>query len=154
MCANDYIHLIIKVDTNMYQVLYYSRGGNTRKLADAIAEELKTKATDVKGAPINPEAGVIFLGSGSYGGRPGEDMIKFIEAHDFTGRKVALFSTSWMNAGKEIDTMASALKGKGAAVLGNYHCKGKSFSIFNRGHPNQEDMAGAKKFAQEMAKLG
>jgi flavodoxin I len=58
-----------------------------------------------------------------------------------------------MDAGKEIDAMASALKGKGAAILDNYHCKGKTFLLLNRGHPSQEDLAGAKKFAQEMAKL-
>lgn len=138
----------------MHQVLYYSRGGNTRKLADAIAEELGIKAVDIKAASIEPAPGVLFLGSGCYGGRPGEDMTKFIQAHDFTGRKVALFSTSWMNAGKELAVMASALQGKGVAVIGNYHCKGKTSLIFNRGHPDQSDLAGGKKFAQDMAKLG
>jgi len=138
----------------MHQVVYYSRGGNTRKLAGAIAEELGVKAVDVKAASISPAPGVIFLGSGCYGGRPGEDMTKFIQSHDFTGRKIALFSTSWMNYGKEIDMMTSALKGKGAAIIGHYHCKGKTGLIFNRGHPDQADLAGGKKFAQEMAKLG
>lgn len=138
----------------MHQVLYYSRGGNTRKLADAIAEELKAKAADVKGVPLSPGAGIIFMGSGCYGGKPGEDMMRFIEAHDFQGRKVALFGTSSSDAGKEIGVMASALKGKGAAILGSYNCKGKSFFIFNRGHPSQEDLAGGKTFAQAMARLG
>lgn len=138
----------------MQQVLFFSRSGNTRKLADAIAEELGVKAVEVKTASISPAPGVIFLGSGCYGGMPGEDMTKFIQAHDFTGRKVALFSTSWMNAGKEIEMMSTALKDKGASVIGNYHCKGKAGPIFNRGHPDQADLAGGKKFAQEMAKLG
>lgn len=138
----------------MHQVMYYSRGGNTRKLADAIAEELGVKAVDIKTASIGPAPGVLFLGSGCYGGRPGDDMTKFIQAHDFTGRKVALFSTSWMNAGKEIELMTSTLKGKGAAILGSYHCKGKTGIIFNRGHPDQADLVGGKKFVQDMAKLG
>ena len=137
----------------MHQVIFYSRSGNTRKLADAIAEELGIKAVEIMTASIGPAPGVIFIGSGCYGGKPGMDMTKFIQAHDFAGRKVALFSTSWMNAGKEIDEMTSTLKGKGAAILGSYHCKGKTSIIFNRGHPDQADLAGGKKFAQEMAKL-
>ena len=60
--------------------------------------------------------------------------------------KSLLFSTSWMNAGKELAVMASALQGKGAAVIGNYHCKGKTSLIFNRGHPDQSDLASGKKF--------
>lgn len=137
----------------MQQVLFYTRSGNTRKLADAIAEELGVKAMDVKTASISPAPGVLFLGSGCYGSRPGADMTKFIQANDFTGRKVALFSTSWMNAGKELDLMATDLKSKGATIIGSYHCKGKTYVLFNRGHPDQADLAAGKKFAQEMVKL-
>ena len=138
----------------MYQVLFYSRGGNTRKLADAIAGELGVKAADVKAASLDKEAGVIFLGSGCYGGKPGEDMMKFISANDFTGRKVALFGTSASRGGKELQAMEEALKQKGANVLGKYECGGQFLVIVRRGHPNDADLANAKKFAREMAKLG
>jgi flavodoxin len=140
-------------EQDMYQVLFYSRGGNTRKLADAIAEELGTKAADVKDATIDPAAGMIFLGSGCYGSKPGQDMAKFIEAHDFSGRKVALFSTSSGGAGNELRVMADALNRKGAIVLGKHTCKGK-FLVMNRGRPNLADLDGAKKFAREMVKNG
>lgn len=127
-----------------------SRGGNTRKVADAIAEELGTTAGDAGSMPIDG-AKVMFLGSGTYGGRPGENMMKFIEAGTFTGRKVALFGTSSSVAGsqKMIAVLAEALTGKGAMVLGNYHCRGK-FLFLNRGHPDKEDLDNAKKFAREM----
>ena len=139
----------------MHQVLFYSKGGNTRKLADAIARELGVKATDIKTASIlDPAADIIFLGSGCYGSKPGEEMMKFIEKNDFSGRKVAVFGTSGGNAGMEVDLMAAALKHKGATVLGSYHCKGKAFLLFSTGHPNQEDLDGARKFAREMAMLG
>jgi flavodoxin I len=137
----------------MHQVLFDSKGGNTRKLADAIAEELGTKTADVRGASIDPAAGVIFLGSGCYGSRPGEGMAKFIANNDFTGRKVALFSTSGGGAGKELGAMADALNPKGATVLGNYTCKGK-FVLLNRGRPDRADLDAAKRFAREMVKNG
>ncbi len=138
----------------MHQVLFYSKGGNTRKLADAIARELGVKAADIKTASIDPAADIIFLGSGCYGSKPGEEMMKFIEKNDFSGRKVAVFGTSGGNAGMEVELMDAALKHKGAAVLGSYHCKGKAFLLFSTGHPNQEDLDGARKFAREMAMLG
>ena len=137
----------------MHQVLFYSKSGNTRKLADAIAGELGVKAIDIKTASIDPAASIIFLGSGCYGSKPGEEMMAFIEKNDFSGRKVVVFGTSGGNAGMEVDLMAASLKHKGATVLGSYHCKGKAFLLFNTGRPNQEDLDGARKFVREMAML-
>ena len=96
----------------MHQVFFHSKGGNTRKLADAIARELGVKATDIKDATIDSAADIIFLGSGCYGSKPGEEMMKFIEKNDFSERKVAMFGTSGGNAGMEVDLMAAALKHK------------------------------------------
>jgi len=53
-----------------------SRGGNTRKVADAIAEELDIPVGDIT-ASLPGDAGILFLGSGTYGGKPGEAMTKF-----------------------------------------------------------------------------
>ncbi len=135
-------------------VLVNSRGGNTRKVADAIAEELGTKAGEVGTVP-GDGAGILFLGSGTYGGKPGDAMMNFIGAGTFTGRKVALFGTSSSVAGSQnmIALMADALKGKGATILGSYHCRGK-FLLLNWGHPNKEDLDNAKKFAREMMGQG
>jgi flavodoxin I len=128
-----------------------SRGGNTRKVADAIAETLGIKAENV--TTSLPDAKILFLGSGTYGGKPGEAMMKFIGSGNFTGRKVALFGTSSSLAGgqKLISTMTDMLTQKGAIILGSYHCRGK-FLFVNRSHPDNEDLENAKKFAQEMIK--
>jgi flavodoxin len=79
-------------------VLVFSRGGNTRKVADAIAEELGIKAADVTASPP-VDAKVVFLGSGTYGGKPSETMMKFIESGNVTRRKVALFGTQISSQG-------------------------------------------------------
>jgi len=131
-------------------VLVDSRGGNTRKVADAIAEELGIKARDVTTSPAD-EAKILFLGSGTYGGKPGVAMTKFIESGNFSGCKVAIFGTSGSLAGGQNMTVAMTdiLKQKGATILGSYHCRGKTFFV-NWGHPNKEDLDSAKKFAREM----
>ena len=77
-----------------------SRGGNTRKVADAIAEELGITVGDIRALPPD-NAKVLFPGSGTYGGRPGEAMMKFIGSGTFTDRRVALFGTSGAPAGSE-----------------------------------------------------
>ena len=138
----------------MRQVLFYSIGGNTRKLAEIIAEEMGVKAADIRAASVGPAAEIIFLGSGCYGSRPGESMMKFIEKNDFSGRKVAVFGTSGGNVGIEVDSMTAALKRKGATVLGAITAKAKAFLLFNQDRPNQEDLAGSRKFAKEIVKLG
>jgi flavodoxin I len=130
-----------------------SRGGNTRKVADALAEELGVTVGDIT-APLPDDAKVLFLGSGTYGGAPGLDMMKFVTSGTFTGRKVALFGTSARPAGSEkmIAVMTDALKQKGATILGSYHCGGK-FLVLNRGRPNKEDLESARTFGRDMLRV-
>ena len=137
----------------MPQVLVYSRGGNTRKLADAIAGVLGVKAGDVKTASLDKGDGILFLGSGCYGGKPGKEMMDFIAANDFKGRMVALFGTSANGHGKQVSIIGEALKQKGAKIQGIYESTGQFIWFVRRGHPNEEDVAGAKKFAKDMANL-
>jgi flavodoxin len=134
-------------------VLFDSRGGNTRKVADAIADELSIKAENVTAS--FPDEKILFLGSGTYGGKPGEAMMKFIGTGNFSERKVAIFGTSASLAGgqKMITALTDILMQKGAVILGSYHCKGK-FLFVNWGHPNNEDLNNAKKFAREMLNKG
>lgn len=140
------------ISENMADIAVFvdSRGGNTRKVADAIAEELGITVTDLK-VPLPDNTKILFLGSGTYGGRPGEALMKFIGSGTFTGCRVAIFGTSYSPAGSEkmIAVMADALTQKGAIILGSWHCRGK-FLLLNRGHPDREDLDNAKKFAREM----
>lgn len=134
----------------MVHILYYSMTGNTKKMADVIAAALGVKATSIKAQPALPQDGLLFIGSGSYGDKHSDDMAKFLEKNDFSGRKVALFGTSGKGEGKEVQSMAEALQKKGATVTGSYYCKGKSFVVVNLGHPNADEFEGARKFAREM----
>lgn len=135
----------------MYQVLYYSKGGHTKKVAEAIAAELGTQAADIKQATLDKSAEIVFLGSGCYGKKPGPEMVKFIETAGFSGRKVALFGTSAGGVGSETEEMAAALRSKGATVVGRYYCQGQFMLMVGRGHPNQDDLEKARQFARETA---
>jgi flavodoxin I len=131
-----------------FQVIYFSRKGNTKKIADAIASELDVKAEDVKDARLTKDA-FVFLGSGCYGGKPGKNIIKFIENNDFTSRTLALFGTSGGGEGKETEAMETLLIAREAIVKGRYFCQGR-FWFGNKDRPNKDDIDDAKSFAKKM----
>ena len=120
------------------QVIYFSRKGSTKKIAEAIASELKTNAEDVKTTKLDKES-FIFLGSGCYGGKPGRHMTKFIENNDFKNRNIALFGTSGGGIGAEVKFMEKLLKDKDANIKGEYFCKGR-FWFGNKDKPTQNDI--------------
>lgn len=129
-------------------------GGNTKKLAESIAEELNASAESVRTSSLKEGSEIVFLGTGCYGGKPGLDMSRFIDSNNFQGRKVALFGTSGGGLGMELKAIADALKRKGAIVIGSYYCKGKvilTFNLYNRSHPDAADLEGARKFARDMS---
>ena len=131
-----------------FQVIYFSKTGHTKKVAETIASELGVKAEDVKDAELNEDA-LVFLGSGCYGGKPAEIMTKFIEDNNFKSRNVALFGTSASGEGMEVKEMENILNTKEACIKGKFFCKGK-FLFTNRGRPSDEDLDEAKKFAELM----
>lgn len=144
----------------MYDVMYFSRGGSTQKLAAAIAGELEVTPRHVRRVTSLPEGADIFLGSGLYFMRPARMVRDFIRTHDFHGRRVALFGTS--NSGLSIETlwMEWLLKRKGAVVIGKYHCPGKFAFRFGTlrlclrgGRPSDGDLEGARRFARSIKEV-
>jgi len=134
----------------MFEVIYYSWSGNTKKVAEAIAAELGVTAESVKKKKELAKDSFVFLGSGYYAGKPGRKLRKFISRNDFKGRQIALFGTSGDGEGKEVKAMAELLKPAGTLIRGSFYCKGSFFFLFNRGHPTDEELAKAREFANEM----
>ncbi len=131
----------------MYDVIYFSRGGNTRKVAVAIADELKVKARHIRSVKNLPEGVDVFLGSGLYLLRPSKLVRDFIQNNDFQGRKVALFGSSTSDIGIETYWMERALRRKGAIITAKFHCAGNFFFI--RGsRPTDKDLEKARQFAR------
>ncbi len=136
----------------MFEVVYYSMTGNTRKVAETIAAGLGVKAESVKEKKELAKDSFVFLGSGCYASKPGGKLRKFIARNDFKGRKMALFGTSGSGEGHEVKAIEELLKAKGALIKGSFCCKGRALFFFNRGHPSNEELAKAREFANEMKK--
>ena len=136
----------------MFEVIYYSLTGNTKKVAEAIATELDVVAENVKTKAGLVEESFVFLGAGLYGPLRSWGLRRFIDGNNFDGRKVALFGTSGEGKGKEVRALEEAVTAKGAEIAGRFHSKGKFLFFINRRHPTSKDLENAKKFAREVSK--
>ena len=134
----------------MFEVIYYSLTGNTKKVADAIASELGVAAENVKTKDALAEDSLVFLGAGLYGPLRGWGLRRFIDGNSFEGRKVALFGTSGEGKGKEIGALEEAVVAKGAEIAGRFFCRGR-FLFLKRDHPTSKDLSSARRFAREVA---
>jgi flavodoxin len=135
----------------MFEVIYYSLTGRTRKVAEAIADELGVAAEDVKSKEGLARDSFVFLGAGKYGPLRGWGLKQLIESNDFHGRKVALFGTSGNGAGQEVEALEELVVAQGADVVGSFFCAGEFLLLVNRNHPDSRDLEDARRFARELA---
>lgn len=128
-------------------VRYFTRGGNTKKLADAIASQVGVKAQDCS-VPFTEPVDLLFLGGSVYWGGIDKNLKQFIEKLEPSKVKcVAVFGTSAIKSepDKEIEKL---LQNKGISVSKHsFHCRGE-FSAVHKGHPDSDDLTQAAAFAK------
>jgi Flavodoxins len=136
-------------------VLYYSKGGNTKKIADAIADELDDVLKSEQIPPAYPPENValLFLGTGEYAGKPDSKIIEFVRTlNKDRVKNVAVFGTNGKGAaGNAISTLKTLLKEKGINVIDeSFCCKGKYFIFLNRKNPDDGEIKAAKEYAKRV----
>lgn len=130
-------------------VRYYSSTGNTKKLADAIAQAVQAEVLTVD-HPLTEKADILFLGSAVYAFGIADEVKAFIEGlkKEEVGA-VACFSTAALlpSTYKQVSRL---LRGKGITVLADeYHCRGQ-FHAAHRGKPDEKDLQAAADFARRI----
>lgn len=134
-------------------LVYTSLTGNTRRLAEAMAETLEVEARKVKEVSAVDRVDLLFLGSGVYGGRPARSMREFLrKLPSLEEVKIALFATYGAQP-RQLDTMASLVQEKGGEILGRFSCKGRDWAFLGliaRGHPSRAELDAAAAFAQQI----
>lgn len=133
------------------QVRYYTRSGNTKKLADAIAGALGVTAKSVDSGPMTERADILFLGCSYYAFDVDDAVKSFVDTNRAKIGKIALFGTSAMmkSTYKPMKKVAGAA---GVELLREeFHCRGQ-FGPAHRGRPNAEDCAAAAEFAKKLTK--
>lgn len=132
-------------------IRYYSRTGNTKKLADAIAQTVGVPAQTVD-VPLDEEVDVLFLGSAVYAAGVDQRLKDFIAKLDPAKVKnVVCFSTAALLP-STYGQVSKMLTQKGIPVdRREFHCRGR-FQFAHKNRPNAEDLAAVKLFAQEIQK--
>ena len=124
-------------------VRYYSRSGNTKALAYAIADAAGVEAvsTDSENAAIEEPVDVLFIGGALYAygiDSNLKDYLKTLKASD--AKKAVVFSTSWISK-HAIDLIKKGLAEAGIPVEEeSYHVKSS---------PNSAQLKGAADFAKK-----
>ena len=127
-------------------VRYYSRGGNTKKLAEAIAKSAGVEAKDCS-VPIAEPIDLLFLGGSVYAFSLDDNIKNYIAGLNPQNIKnVALFGTSAI-VKKGNQEMEKLLRNKDITVLKHdFYCRG-SFTVMHKNRPNNKDLKRAADFA-------
>lgn len=129
-------------------VRYYTRSGNTKKLADAVAKTASVEAKDIT-APLTEKADILFLGCSYYAFDVDEAVKKFIIENKDNIGKIVCFGTSAMmkSMKKPVKKVADTV---GVAVANEeFHCRGE-FAKIHKGRPNEKDLADVSAFAKRI----
>lgn len=130
------------------QVRYYTRSGNTARLAGAIAEAAGAKAETVD-VPLKEKADMLFLGCSYYAFDVDEAVKRFISENKDNIGKIVCFGTSAMMK-SVYKPMKKVAEGCGLQLAEkDFHCRG-SFGPMHKGRPNEDDLKAAAAFAKEM----
>ena len=127
----------------MVAVRYYSKSGNTKLLAEAIAKGAGVIpiSVDEDSAKITENIDVLFIGGALYAYGLDKELNNYLAGID--GKKVkkaVVFSTSWISK-HSIDLIKKALKEKGIQVAEE--------TCYARSKPNDKQLADAEAFAKK-----
>lgn len=130
-------------------VRYYSRTGNTKKLAEAIAKavHVEAKTTD---APLCEDVDILFLGSSVYANGVDGNIKMFIQNLNVKIGKVVNFSTAALV--KSTYKQVGKLLAEKHIPLAReeFYCRG-SFALLHKGRPDGKDLKAAMTFAATIA---
>ena len=132
-----------------YAVRYYTQTGNTKRLAEAIANELGVQALPIS-APITEKVDVLFLGNSYYAFTIAPEVRDFVAGleKDKVGKIINFGTAAMMNSTyKKVRSVAAT---KSIPVLDReFHCKGE-FKGMNKGRPNEDDLKAARVFVKSI----
>ena len=132
-------------------VRYYTKTGNTKRLAEAVAEAVGEEALPLS-APIEEPVDILFLGNSYYAFSIDPEVRKFIRKLDKSkvGRIVnfgsaAMLNSTYKKVKAEADKVGISMDER------EFHCKGE-FKGVHKGRPNAEDLKAAADFAKTIVR--
>lgn len=132
------------------EIVYFSKTGHSKKIAKAIAAELKITEQDIKTKPELSGVDLLLIVGGIYGGASDPAMLDYIKGIGPDNAKKAALITSCCGVKTKQDKVREELMKNGVEVLADeFICRG-SFLLAGMGHPNESEIAGAAAFAKKI----
>ena len=130
-------------------VRYYTKTGNTKRLAEAVAEAVGTEALPLSSSIEDP-VDILFLGNSYYAFSIDPEVRAFIRQlnKNKVGRIVNFGSAAMLNSTYK-KVKAEATKVGIPVDEREFHCKGE-FKGIHKGRPNEEDLRAAAEFAKSI----
>ena len=132
-------------------VRYYTKTGNTKRLAEAVAKALGVEALPLS-APVEERVDLLFLGNSYYAFSIDPEVRDFIRRldKDKVGKFVnfgsaAMLNSTWKKVKAEADKAGIPIEER------EFHCKGE-FKGLHKGKPDADDLEAAAAFAREIVK--
>lgn len=129
-------------------IRYYTKTGNTKKLAEAIGSAIGVEAKTVD-EPLTEDIDILFLGNAVYAAGIDQKIKDFIKNINVNVGEVvnfssaALIESTYKQVKKEVE--ANGLK----MSENEFHCRG-AFKFVHRGRPNDDDLRNVQEFAKRI----
>ena len=141
---------IKREDLNMkVAVRYYTKTGNTKKLAEAIGKAVGADPLPIS-TPVTEPVDVLFLGNSYYAFSIDPEVRDFVRSLDkkLVGKIVNFGSAAMLNSTYK-KVKAEADKAGIPMDEREFHCKGE-FKGIDKGKPNESDCKAAAEFARKI----
>ena len=130
-------------------VRYYTKGGNTRRLAEAVAGAVGVEALPVS-EPVSEPVDLLFLGNSYYAFSIDPEVRAFVAQLDpaKVGKIVnfgsaAMLNSTYKKVKAEADKVGIPMDER------EFHCKGE-FKGLHKGRPNDQDLADVAAWARQI----
>lgn len=130
-------------------VRYYTKTGNTKRLAEAIAKAVGVEALPIS-TPVTEPVDILFLGNSYYAFSIDPEVRKFVQGLDkkLVGKIVnfgsaAMLNSTYKKVKAEADKVGIPMDER------EFHCKGE-FKGIHKGKPDEADMKRAAEFAKKV----
>ena len=141
-----------KEDDNMkIAVRYYTKTGNTKRLAEAVAKAVGTEAQPVS-VPVTEPVDILFLGNSYYAFSIDPEVRDFVRKLDKSrvGKIVnfgsaAMLNSTYKKVKAEADKVGIPMDER------EFHCRGE-FKGIHKGKPDESDLRAAAEFAKKIVR--
>lgn len=131
-----------------FAVRYYTKTGNTKRLAEAVARELGVEALPIS-EPVTEPVDYLFLGNSYYAFTIDPEVRAFVASLDKSKvGKIVNFGTAAMLKSTYKKVKAEADKVGIPMDPREFHCKGE-FKGAHKGRPNEDDINAALEFVRQ-----